>query len=789
MSVHDAGPYFCFSCGAKGHAYDFLTTTAGLSKSEAIAELSGFGLQTKPPPVNLPSRGQKHSYRSKDGSEVGRVYVRLSENGKKVSQWSAAASSYTGWIGEKMNAPIWYRLPEIEEHDNVLIVEGEKCADAVASLNMQGAVTTWPGGASAKLDALDLGPLRGRDVILWPDNDAPGLKVMNRLAAMLNGVAKNIDILVLPPEIEPKWDVADFIKAGAVAKDVISFISLNRTEWVPPPPSEKEIEPKGLSAEFSSDFIDDNPHFRILGNKGAATIVCQRKRSGEIIDISNSSLARPGTYSLLAPKRWWETQINSPRISSLWREELTCHITQKAVSKGMFDFGRVVERGVFLSGKEKTVVINLGNRLHIPETGKDVDLGAISDPIFKQSPPLKMPQRAAEGRERLAELGKALYDYRFETNCDRMIFYGWMISALIGGAIKWRPHAWLIGGSNSGKSWLLREVLHRFCGDWSENIGKTTVAGLVRSIGSSGLPQILDEAEHTGSGQQGFWEQLALIMRISSDGVSAMIKADVGSADRVVKSIPRCCFLLSSISIPRRQRADESRCSTIKLSALPLPSDKWHLLEENLLSIMEHSESMRAEVLFSVPEILQSIDESRKYLMKNGVGTREADQLSAIAGAASWGSGLPINYIVKILQQGVRAASDAEHISLLSEIVAAEVLVDRGIRMTVGEILGSPQCAGERDSAIARHGLRWDVGGRSNLLIAPSASGLKRLLSGSRFANADLSILLKRIPGVIELEGRKSIGSQRYRSVLSIPVEQIPIEKEVDHELEYAGLA
>lgn len=66
----------------------------------------------------------------------------------------------------------------------VIIHEGEKAADAGQRLAPDCANMAWPNGANAA-DKADFGPLGGRDVILWPDHDAPGRKAMLAAAKAL----------------------------------------------------------------------------------------------------------------------------------------------------------------------------------------------------------------------------------------------------------------------------------------------------------------------------------------------------------------------------------------------------------------------------------------------------------------------------------------------------------------------------------------------------------------------------------------------------------------------------
>jgi putative DNA primase/helicase len=91
--------------------------------------------------------------------------------------------------------------------DPVLIVEGEKTADAARSLIPSHVVMTWQGGANA-VDQTDWAPLSNRDVIIWPDADTAGCLAAEKVAAILrlgNVSVRIIDTAGFPP----KWDLAD----------------------------------------------------------------------------------------------------------------------------------------------------------------------------------------------------------------------------------------------------------------------------------------------------------------------------------------------------------------------------------------------------------------------------------------------------------------------------------------------------------------------------------------------------------------------------------------------------
>ncbi|MDB9703750.1 AAA family ATPase [Rhodospirillales bacterium] len=115
-----------------------------------------------------------------------------------------------------------YRLPGwINQDCNILIVEGEKCADAVHALGL--AATTNAGGASNW--QADLAPhFTGRNVILIPDNDEAGERHIANVADKLRDVAGSIRVLRIPG-LAPKGDVADWISAGGTLDALEAMIA------------------------------------------------------------------------------------------------------------------------------------------------------------------------------------------------------------------------------------------------------------------------------------------------------------------------------------------------------------------------------------------------------------------------------------------------------------------------------------------------------------------------------------------------------------------------------------
>jgi len=114
-----------------------------------------------------------------------------------------------------------YNQPGMSAAPQVVLVEGEKCAQALIDAGF--AATTAMHGANAPVDKTDWSPLSGKAVLIWPDRDKPGWEYAAQAAhAMLSAGAKSCHILYPPEAAAEGWDVADAIAEGF---DVASFLT------------------------------------------------------------------------------------------------------------------------------------------------------------------------------------------------------------------------------------------------------------------------------------------------------------------------------------------------------------------------------------------------------------------------------------------------------------------------------------------------------------------------------------------------------------------------------------
>lgn len=110
------------------------------------------------------------------------------------------------WGAGTVKRPL-YRLPEISDTAEVVVVEGEKDVDSLFRLGFK--ATTTPFG---KWEREHLEALSGKNVFIIGDNDKAGDEKVRKAAEFLQGHAKSIRIVELPMEGKPlEYDVSDFI--------------------------------------------------------------------------------------------------------------------------------------------------------------------------------------------------------------------------------------------------------------------------------------------------------------------------------------------------------------------------------------------------------------------------------------------------------------------------------------------------------------------------------------------------------------------------------------------------
>jgi Protein of unknown function (DUF3987) len=140
-----------------------------------------------------------------------------------------------GWIWRIGDVrKVLYRLPEVEEaianERVVLVVEGEKDVENLRAIGIS--ATCSPGGAAdvgktPKWRPVYSESLRGGDIVVLNDNDAPGYAHADATASMSLGIAKRVRRLDLAQhwrDMPPKADISDWLAAGHIREELDALI-------------------------------------------------------------------------------------------------------------------------------------------------------------------------------------------------------------------------------------------------------------------------------------------------------------------------------------------------------------------------------------------------------------------------------------------------------------------------------------------------------------------------------------------------------------------------------------
>jgi hypothetical protein len=176
-------------------------------------------LKTKPRDLGPPTK--TWHYKDRDGNITASITRYDPEPGKKeFIPWDVSTKKHTNPIPRPL-----YNLPGIINEKRIVLVEGEKCADALISSGIP--ATTAMGGAKAPAEKTDWTPLIGKTVLIWPDNDDPGKQYAEHAKAAIERTGGAVKILNVPEGKSPKWDAADAVSEGF---DVGAFLGSAKPE-------------------------------------------------------------------------------------------------------------------------------------------------------------------------------------------------------------------------------------------------------------------------------------------------------------------------------------------------------------------------------------------------------------------------------------------------------------------------------------------------------------------------------------------------------------------------------
>lgn len=774
LKIDERKQYFkCFvsSCGVGGDIYDFFERQ-GKSKAEAhniitggsIVPLSAPRVEKKsnkwinaiPSQDNLPNPLEINHFRYSEkpvafwkyhdniGNVIGFTCRFDLENGKKdvlpysFKQQISPDGLPLGnavWRWSELDKPRpLYNLHELTNRPDaiVLLVEGEKTADAAKRLFPQYVVTTWIGG-SDNVKHTDWTPLHGRNILLWNDNDLPGIFCMfggwshdekNDTYKRIIGISElfeaNFKRIQNSLDFPKKWDVAD---ADWTPEQAMEYLMANKTDIpiisdyppneIPMPSDVSQTEipifnipsvPPPPTDSNDDDFeIIENPFFRPLGfeNNDQNLFVFFVYRTNVIVKLTASGISTANLLQL-APLNYWEGTYPKTTRSGSTKFEITT-VADALITMcsriGFFNPDKIRGRGAWIDSG--VPILHCGDSLIVDGTHTKFSQHK-SKFIYQAGQELGFSLVEPLKKAEAYNLIKLLERLNWSRDVDARLLAGWIVIAPLCGALNWRPHLWLTGASGNGKSEIMKLFVKKFLGQmFVDAQGATTEAGIRQYLKADALPVVFDEAESEDKKGSERMQSVLEIMRASSTSDSGKIfKGSAGGSASQFNI--RSCFAFASIGANLTQRSDISRITVleIKKDQTETRKEKWQQTLRMYYDTItdEFVTAFQSRSVKMLPTILKNAK-----IFSNAVATeldnqRTGDQLGILlAGAYSLTSDSVISsedakrwIMEKDWSEERLSDSTRDEIKIVNKIIDSEITVETvfgKITRTIGEVV------------------------------------------------------------------------------------------------------
>lgn len=530
-----------------------------------------------------------------------------------------------------------------------------------------------------------------------------------------------------------------------------------------------------------ADLNDPWP-FQCLGHdRGRFFVYTTEGR--QVLSMSAKDLSSHGELMKLGRLAWFEA--NYPGREAFNARQSANEIMRACYKRGVFSPDILRGRGVWLDDGRR--VVHLGDRLLVDGIPTRLE-NHQSASIYEQASPLAItlggPLSDAEGSAILRTCQALALE---NPERDGALLAGWIVSAMIGGALAWRPHLWMLGEAGGGKTWTMDNLVRPLLGPLAVVLqGKTTEAGIRGKLGYDARPVLFDEAETQSDMDRARMQQaIDLARQASSDDSGAIVK---GTKDGGARSyVMRASFLFSSINAGLTQSADESRFATISLTGGS--ADQFaNLKAAHAVAMVDNVNGrLLARVLAMVPTIRANADRLADAIARTGAGRRAGDTIGAIIAcqmALESGEQLTAETATAYLaaRQWLRDAAQAakaqpEYERALSHLMQGEALrVQRGGQnetLTVSELISA--CYAWVDEVdhksasrqLARMGIKLDG---ERVLIGNRSTAVGAIFRQTPWG-AGWNSTLARIPGTVR--GKETWFGSGYGKdkALSLPIE------------------
>ena len=713
------GTFWCRGCGIKGDALEYLTVIRDIQKAVALATLKKMGWKDKrlehseekqqekeyqqkglPKHIDEPYEQlsdtliltNSYEYSDADGRLISMVGEYVSESTiKKICYTPAERGGW--WVCGPMNTalpeedrrikkyPLYQlnRLLNSDSSEQVWFLDDERCVDAVSSGATDAPLCT-ASMVRGKPTQTDFSVLAGRRVCLIASTSKESRTFMKGLGAYLN--RNGCAVKYVLPKGDGDFSIFDAIARGGATEAMKWIRSIGVTEHDNKPESQTLLPPMAETEHFVvMGLIDDK-------------VVFQLKKTYQVRTVKAANLLGEGVLLTLAPQNWWLSQCGEKGLTKPQRMSFADAIIRAAEQKGIFDVSSsLYGRGAAeIDGK---VVFNVGDGILAEDDDKmltkKIGFEHCKGEIF--IPGKVITVEDSKNAERyLRSMYDAVMSYRWQHENYGRAFVGWIVSAVIGGALDFRPMLWILAPAQTGKTYLLDRVMHPLLGNMLTPISDTSEAGLAYQMGKDSLPAYIDEFE-PGAGMFSAqkWQSVLKLVRQATSGGGQRLRAAVGNQQTgVVTCQPRFSIFLSSIDRPNLSEADSSRFFFIRLRREPVKD--WPKLRHEFGKVLKRERclAMRSHIVRHAARLIDRTRELESLMQQKiqGKSTREYQIIAALTAGAELCSGE--DTLVVAPEKDTRDAEVSELSSLMHIMDSiASTITGHAPKMSLRECMSS----------------------------------------------------------------------------------------------------
>lgn len=682
---------------------------------------------------------------------------------------------------------------------------------------------------------IDLEPLRGRRLVLVADRDETGRMFMRAVGRHLTE-NYDCRVTLALPEGEDGFDVADILREHSPLADAeiahkklyeyITGLPMERVEPACDTPAEEhrqitqsEVPPApGTTSEDVmtqkeqmqnheqgqgqkeytkgqdplADFVHENSCFMVLGfgySDGRKKILIHKSADADILKLSDSSLDNAFTLSGLAPTEEWNQALGFARdkedtlLARKNRLAIYEALDQEATMCGRYDsMTRHYGLGAFRT-EPIGVGFNTGTHVIINrgEQTSDAEIIPIKDlPNHKKYPTHKIlggkPPYSLithpDGGALWREFSHIVLSHPSLSMGDKKKLVGWLLIAVVGGALPHRPCLWITGERGKGKTTVFEMTAKNLFGeDFYADFEDKTGPGIIQRAKSDAKPIFIDELQATSRADSRKYEAITKVIK---DAFSyektrgSFLKSDLPPT---IRFIP-CA---ASVGLPDLDASEMER--TVIIEHKSSSDEAFHEYEAKIAAFFDPKrydgklkDIMFNHLAFRTEHIVGKFLERAKTpdMLKRFPSARRRIIFAELETGVEELTGEPVKLTDDVDQED---SNEESQFGLLNQLLSTPIRVeyDDCKKDTMWDAVHKRK---EGKELAQMYGLRIEEGASQALLIAHTHPGLKQLARTVGVFETKISKAIRNIPGAISPQSgsggdahRRKFGKKDYRCV------------------------